>query len=156
MHLAALRIDAGHHVFDDAVLAGGVHALKHQQHGPLAMGIEPLLQVNEAGDPLGQDRLHVSDVGRETESLGGIVIVKLEVLRLIDPALLDDLFGDLGDVHRQCCTYLCHGLTNSPMRPVTPFTCGDGGAPNLAVKSSRVRPGGNSFGAKSVAIRVNV
>ena len=31
-HLAALRIDAGHHVPDGAVLAGGVHRLKNQQH----------------------------------------------------------------------------------------------------------------------------
>ena len=52
--------------------------------------------------------------------------------------------------------YLCHGLTNNPIMPVTPFTCGDGGDPNFAVNSSRVRPGGNSFGAKSVAISVKV
>ena len=88
-------------MLDDAVLAGGVHALKHQQHGPLALGIEPLLQLGGAGDAMGQDRLYIPDVGRETERLGGIVIVKLEVLRIIDPALLDDLFGDLGDVHRR-------------------------------------------------------
>ena len=31
-HLAALGIDAGHHVPDGAVLAGGVHRLKNQQH----------------------------------------------------------------------------------------------------------------------------
>ena len=31
-HLAALRIDAGHDVPDGAVLAGGVHRLKNQQH----------------------------------------------------------------------------------------------------------------------------
>ena len=32
--LAALRVDAGHDVLDGAVLAGGVHGLEDQQHGP--------------------------------------------------------------------------------------------------------------------------
>ena len=36
MHLAALRIDAGHHVLDDAVLAGRVHPLEHQEHAQLS------------------------------------------------------------------------------------------------------------------------
>ena len=73
--------------------------------------------------------------------------------------------GDLGvrrarrrhsGLRRSTARYLCHGLTNNPMRPVTPFICGDGGVPNLAVNSSRVRPDGSSPGAKSVAISVNV
>ena len=33
-HLAALRIDAGHHVLDRAVLAGGVHRLEDEQQRP--------------------------------------------------------------------------------------------------------------------------
>ena len=42
-HLAALRIDAGHHVPDGAVLSGGVHRLKDQQHR-IAVGrvVKPL------------------------------------------------------------------------------------------------------------------
>jgi hypothetical protein len=31
-YLAALWIDAGHHMFDRAVLAGGIHRLEDQQH----------------------------------------------------------------------------------------------------------------------------
>ena len=38
--LAALRIDAGHHVLDDAVLACGVHALQNDKHRPSAVGVE--------------------------------------------------------------------------------------------------------------------
>ena len=31
-YLAALRIDAGHHVLDGAILSGRIHRLKNQQH----------------------------------------------------------------------------------------------------------------------------
>ena len=47
VHLAALRIDAGHHVLDGAVLAGGVHGLEDQQHGPAILGVQALLQLRE-------------------------------------------------------------------------------------------------------------
>ncbi len=48
MHLAALRIDARHDVLDDAILAGRIHALQHDQHRPVVVGIEPFLQLGEA------------------------------------------------------------------------------------------------------------
>jgi hypothetical protein len=47
MHVAALRIDARHHVRDHAVLACRVESLQDDQHGPLMLGIEPLLQRAE-------------------------------------------------------------------------------------------------------------
>ena len=43
-HLAALRIDAGHHVPDGAVLAGGVHRLEDQQHRVAVGGVVKALQ----------------------------------------------------------------------------------------------------------------
>jgi len=39
-NLAALRIDARHHVLDGAVFASGVHALKNQQHRIAIVSIE--------------------------------------------------------------------------------------------------------------------
>jgi hypothetical protein len=45
--LAALRIDARHNVLDGAVLAGGVHGLKDEQHGPAILRIERVLQLGE-------------------------------------------------------------------------------------------------------------
>ena len=42
-HLAALRIDAGHHVPDGAVLSGRVHRLKDQQDGMAVGRVEKLL-----------------------------------------------------------------------------------------------------------------
>ena len=43
-HLATLRIDTGHYMFDRAVLAGGIHRLKDQQHGITVGGVEEILQ----------------------------------------------------------------------------------------------------------------
>jgi len=43
-HLAALRIDARHHVLDGAVLAGRIHGLEDQQHGLSVGGVEQLLE----------------------------------------------------------------------------------------------------------------
>jgi hypothetical protein len=55
----------------------------------------------------------------------------------------------------QARNHSCHGLTNKPTMPVEPLVCGDG-EPNLAMTSSRVSPGGNSLGSRSVAVRMNV
>src|SRR6266511_1840483 len=41
MHVAALWIDAGHHMLDDAVLACGIEPLEDDQEGPAVLGIEP-------------------------------------------------------------------------------------------------------------------
>ena len=46
-HLAALRIDAGHHVPDGAVLPGRVHGLKNQQHRIAVGRIEKPLQLTQ-------------------------------------------------------------------------------------------------------------
>src|SRR6267378_6542722 len=43
-YLAALRIDAGHHVFDDAVLAGRVHALEDEQESVPVGRVQQALQ----------------------------------------------------------------------------------------------------------------
>ena len=59
VHLASLRIDPGHHVLDDAVLAGRVHTLQHDQHCPTILRVKPLLQIREPGNAVGEHRLDV-------------------------------------------------------------------------------------------------
>src|SRR5713226_45906 len=59
MHVAALRIHAGHHVFDRAVLAGGVHALKNQQQRPHILRVQLLLHLREHLAALPQHALRV-------------------------------------------------------------------------------------------------
>src|ERR1041385_3178572 len=48
--VAALRIDAGHHMLDGAILAGGIHCLEDDQERPAILRVEPLLQLGEALD----------------------------------------------------------------------------------------------------------
>src|SRR5215813_14198196 len=89
--LAAKRIDAADDVLDDAVFAGRIHALEHDQHRPLAVGVKPLLKFTEAAHAFGKNRSHVLDVSREAKSFGGVVVGKLELRRFVDPTVLDDL-----------------------------------------------------------------
>ena len=42
-HLAALRIDPGHHVLDGAIFSGRIHRLKDQQNGMAIGRVEKLL-----------------------------------------------------------------------------------------------------------------
>jgi len=58
-HLAALRIDAGHHVLDRAILSGRVHRLKDHQHGEAVGCVEQLLQRAQPRDMLCQQFLIV-------------------------------------------------------------------------------------------------
>ena len=46
-HVAALRVDAVHDMLDRGVLAGCVHCLKHNQHGPQVLSVELLLKLRE-------------------------------------------------------------------------------------------------------------
>lgn len=49
-HLAALGVDARHHVADGAVLAGGVHRLEDHQQGVAVRGVEQALLVAQLID----------------------------------------------------------------------------------------------------------
>ena len=48
-HRRPLRVEAAHDVLDDAVLAGGVHGLEHEQQRPALLGVEEFLQGGTGG-----------------------------------------------------------------------------------------------------------
>src|SRR5579859_1581068 len=50
VHIAALGVDAGHDVFDDAVFASSVHRLQNNQKGPAVLRIEFFLNATEELD----------------------------------------------------------------------------------------------------------
>ena len=75
-------------MLDDAVLAGRVHALQHDQHRPAVLGIEPFLQVAEALDVLGEHRLGVVLVDVETAGVGGIERGEPEPVGIVDAEAL--------------------------------------------------------------------
>ena len=53
--LTALRVHAGHHVLDGAVLACGVGGLEHDEHRIRVGRVEPLLRIREVVDVLLQE-----------------------------------------------------------------------------------------------------
>ena len=58
-HLAALRIDPGHHVLDGAVFACRIHRLKDQQDGIAVGCVEKLLQRAQLRNMLSQAVLDI-------------------------------------------------------------------------------------------------
>jgi hypothetical protein len=50
VHFATLWIETRHHMRDDAILAGSVHPLQHDQNGPMSVGGEPFLQLRQTFD----------------------------------------------------------------------------------------------------------
>ena len=65
-HLHALGVQAGHHMFDGAVLAGGVHGLQNEDQSFAAVGIKGVLQSGHFLQVFGglcQNFLFVDPVG---------------------------------------------------------------------------------------------
>ena len=91
MHLAALRIDARHHVLDRAVLAGGVHRLEDREHRPAVLRVELLLQLRQPLDAVGEHRLGLGLFDVEAAGVGGIEVGETELVRLVDAEALDHL-----------------------------------------------------------------
>ena len=82
VHVAALRVETGHDVVDDAVLAGGIHPLEHDEQRPAAVGIEALLQLGEALDVVREQCLGVILV--EAAGIGWIERCKAETVGIVD------------------------------------------------------------------------
>ena len=77
--LHALRIDAGHHVLDRAILPGRVERLEDDHDGLLLRGPEHVLRGRQSGDVFQQRRLRfflVLEAGGEA----GIVVLELDLL----------------------------------------------------------------------------
>src|SRR5262249_29352818 len=142
-------------MLDDVVFAGRVHALEHDQHRPAAMGVEALLHILQARDAVGENRPHPFDVGRETKAFGRIEVGKLELVRLVDPAMFDDL----GELHRQCLRLLMLKLfvpwIDEPANDSSRALYMRGRRPELGGQLAPVKPAGSSFGSKSVAMSTN-
>jgi hypothetical protein len=115
-------MDAGHHVFDDAVLARCIHALQHDQHRPLALGVQHLLPLGKPREALGEHRLHAVLVDGKAEILGRIVIGEPEAFRLVDPAPLNDFW----QLHLRL-------RIGPPVRTALPPWLGLAGEPRLSV-----------------------
>ena len=79
--MAALRVDARHHVLDCAVFPGGIHGLKDEQHRPAVLRIEFFLQAVEQTFACIEYLLRVllaSDAGR----VNGVPILQTKLFTL--------------------------------------------------------------------------
>jgi hypothetical protein len=79
---AALRVETRHDVLDDAILAGSIHPLQHDQQRPAPVGIEALLQLAEALEVVREHRLGVLLV--EPAGVRGIERREAETVRIVD------------------------------------------------------------------------
>jgi hypothetical protein len=93
MNTATLRVEAAHHVLDDAVLPGGIHALQHHKQRPLAVSVKALLQPGETLDILCEHCVGRVIVEHEAAGIGRIDQCKMEALGLVDAKLLHQALG---------------------------------------------------------------
>jgi hypothetical protein len=102
--LAALRVDSGHDVLDRAVLAGGVHGLEDQEHGPAILGVEHVLELGEERDPLLQRLLGRRLVlGLQPRGVAGIDLLEPEPSPVLDAVVASELpraADELVELHR--------------------------------------------------------
>src|SRR5580704_8201024 len=97
-------------MLDHAVLAGRIHTLEHDQQAPSPLGVKPLLQFLDLGHAVSKDTLDVLDIGGEAEAFRGIVVGELEMPRLVDAAMLDDLV----ELHGRRVALLDHFTASIP------------------------------------------
>jgi hypothetical protein len=92
VNLAALRVDARHHVLNGAVLAGRVHRLEDQQDAPPILRVELFLQGGQPLRPFLQHRLGpVFHVGRQAAGVGGVDVTEPERTAVGDEIRLQEV-----------------------------------------------------------------
>jgi hypothetical protein len=101
-----LRIDARHDVLDDAVLAGGIHALQHDQDRPFVLGVELFLKFAETLGVFCEQCLDLILVELQPRSVSRIEVRQAETIGLVDAVALDEFCGghvsSVNDRKSQC------------------------------------------------------
>src|SRR5262245_42182422 len=97
-HLAALRIDARHHVLDGAVLAGRVHGLEDEQHGPAVLCVEHGLLLGEPGCAALEELGRLLLVQLLAERVARVDVLQPEALALGDAERVDELLDAIEDL----------------------------------------------------------
>jgi hypothetical protein len=99
VHLAPLRVHAGHDVADGAVLTGRVHRLEHQEHRVTVVCVELVLLLRHPLDPLGK---HLPGPGFRfgpvTACVARVDVLQAELVPLGDAIGVDELFDPLDDL----------------------------------------------------------
>ena len=88
-YLAPLRIDAGHDVFDRAVLAGRVHRLEDQQQGPAVLGVKHVLLFRQPRNAALEEVRGVALVQLQAAGVARIEVLQAEALAFGDAERVD-------------------------------------------------------------------
>ena len=101
IHLAALRVEAGHDVLDGAVLPAGIHGLKDQQHRPAVLRVEHILQLGQRLDAHGERFLGTRLIlGSELERVAGIDVFEAKAVTVRHSEGFREASAPLDDVLR--------------------------------------------------------
>ena len=131
MHLAALRIDAGHHVLDHAVLSRRVERLQDDEDGVRVVGVEPLLQGRQSLHAFGEQRLGVGLVDVDPTRVVGLDIGKPEIGAFANAIAFEDFGGEHRSTMRSARSNqaITHPIGAWLCRPPAPAHCGTIAAP---------------------------
>ncbi len=89
--LAAHRVHARHHVLDQAVFAGRIHALQNEEHRPLFLRIQLFLAVAQQFEALSQQFVRLL-LGWNAARIAGIEVFQAEFAAVLDAIALRKLF----------------------------------------------------------------
>ena len=88
-HLAPLRIDAGHDVFDRAVFASRVHRLEDQQQGPAVLGVKDVLLFRQPRNAALEEFRGVALVQLQAAGVPRIEVLEAEAFAFGDTERVD-------------------------------------------------------------------
>ena len=88
-HLAPLRIDAGHDVFDRAVFASRVHRLEHKQQGPAVLGVKDVLLFRQPRNAALEEVRGVALVQLQAAGVPRIEVLEAEAFAFGDTERVD-------------------------------------------------------------------
>src|SRR4051794_41405119 len=83
INLAALGVDARHHVLDDTIFSGSIHGLENQQNRPAVLSVELVLKFRKGGNSLLQYFFSLF-FGIEVLCIGGIELLHAGILSVQD------------------------------------------------------------------------
>ena len=95
VHLDAGWIDAAHDMFHGPALAGGIERLKNQEHAPIVLRVELLLELAQHAHALGERGRRDFFLRLEAAGATGVDVLQSKLAALGDDVRLDELVDSL-------------------------------------------------------------
>ena len=88
-HFATLWIETRHHMRDDAILAGSIHPLQHDQNRPMSISVKTLLQLRETFDVGSEKYLSLVLVEINSPGIGSVKAHQPKTFGIINAKTLE-------------------------------------------------------------------